>query len=142
MTPEQITIVQDTFAAATPRADELSRTFYEILFRDHPAVRELFPQDMDQQRKALVATLAAVVTNITNPEVFTSRVSNLGKRHTFYGAQEAHYPAVGAALLETLGVLFGQAFTTDVRAAWAAAYGAVADTMIAAAAQVQPRVAV
>ena len=50
-----------------------------------------------------------------------------------YGVTAEHYAIVGEALLWTLGEAFGEAFTDEVKGAWATAYGIVADTAIAAA---------
>ena len=47
----------------------------------------------------------------------------LGRRHAGYGVRPEHYDTVGAALLWTLEQGLGDAFTDDVRAAWAEAYG-------------------
>lgn len=42
-------------------------------------------------------------------------------------------PTVGKALIETLSLFFGAAFTQEMRAAWTQAYDVVSGTMIAAA---------
>jgi hemoglobin-like flavoprotein len=50
-------------------------------------------------------------------------------RHVGYGVTDAHYGSVGAALLWTLGQGLGEAFTDEVRDAWAAAYTLLAGVM-------------
>jgi hemoglobin-like flavoprotein len=62
-------------------------------------------------------------------------VQQLGVRHIAYGVKDEHYDTVGAALLWTLDAGLGDAFTDDVKDAWATVYGLLADTMKAAAAQ-------
>jgi hemoglobin-like flavoprotein len=57
----------------------------------------------------------------------------LAKRHVAYGVAPEHYEVVGAALLWTLEKGLGDGFTPEVGAAWAAAYGALSEMMIAAA---------
>jgi hemoglobin-like flavoprotein len=59
-------------------------------------------------------------------------LSGLGRRHVRYGALPEHYPAVGASLLATLEHFAGEAWTTDVAAAWTELYGVVTETMIGA----------
>ena len=61
-------------------------------------------------------------------------VTSLGQRHERYGARDADYETVGAALLWTLEQGLGAAFTPEVRGAWAQAYDLLATTMKAAAA--------
>ena len=46
-----------------------------------------------------------------------------------YGVAEAHYDTVGAALLWTLEMGLGTAFTAETREAWTAVYGLLATTM-------------
>ena len=58
----------------------------------------------------------------------------LGERHVAYGVEEHHYETVGEALLWTLERGLGDAFTDDVRDAWATAYTLLAMTMKSAAA--------
>ena len=54
---------------------------------------------------------------------------NLGARHVGYGVREEHYVTVGTALLWTLSAGLGEKFTPEVREAWTAAYGLLADVM-------------
>ena len=49
-----------------------------------------------------------------------------------YGAEPAHYPVVGAALLDTLAQGLGEDFTPEVREAWTTAYGTLSGVMIEA----------
>ena len=60
-------------------------------------------------------------------------VQSLGVRHSGYGVEAGHYDTVGGALIKTLGQGLGDEFTDEVREAWVAAYGLLAQTMIEAA---------
>lgn len=55
------------------------------------------------------------------------------RKHVGYGVAAAHYDVVGQALLDTLAMGLGDAFTDEVRAAWVAVYGVVSSTMQAGA---------
>jgi hemoglobin-like flavoprotein len=57
----------------------------------------------------------------------------LGRRHHGYGAEPAHYEAVGEVLLDSLAHIAGDAWTDEARQAWTDAYAVVADVMIGAA---------
>jgi hypothetical protein len=46
MTPEQVTLVQQSFAQVAPIADQAAAMFYDRLFEIAPAVKPLFPSDM------------------------------------------------------------------------------------------------
>ena len=51
-----------------------------------------------------------------------------------YGVRDEHYGTVAVALLSTLALGLGDAFTDEVREAWATVYWVLADTMKAGAA--------
>ena len=80
-----------------------------------------------------MAAITAVVTNLGSIETIVPVVQDLAKRHVVYGVQPAHYGVVGAALLWTLQQGLADDFTPEVGAAWAAAYGALSEMMIASA---------
>lgn len=56
-------------------------------------------------------------------------VEALGRRHVGYGVRADHFITVGQALLDTRAVGLGEAFTLEVRRAWAVAYGIVSGVM-------------
>ena len=130
MTPDQVRLVQQSFAKVAPIADQAAIIFYDRLFEVAPAVKALFPADLAEQRKKLMATLAAVVNGLSNIESILPAASALAVRHVTYGAKAEHYPVVGGALLWTLQKGLGEAWTPDVAAAWTAAYGTLSTYMI------------
>ena len=133
MTPDQVRLVQQSFAKVAPIADQAAIIFYDRLFEVAPAVKALFPADLAEQRKKLMATLAAVVNGLSNIESILPAVSALAVRHVTYGAKAEHYPVVGGALLWTLQKGLGEAWTPEVAAAWTAAYGMLSTYMISEA---------
>jgi nitric oxide dioxygenase len=133
MTPQQIELVQQSFAKVAPIADQAAVLFYDRLFEVAPQVKELFPADMTEQRKKLMATLAVVVGGLSNLDSILPAASALAKKHVGYGVEPDHFPIVGTALLWTLEKGLGAAWTSDVAAAWATAYATLADFMIAEA---------
>jgi hemoglobin-like flavoprotein len=133
MNPAQIKLVQESFAKVAPISEQAAVMFYHRLFEIAPQVRAMFPNDMTEQRKKLMATLAVVVNGLTNLEAVLPAASALAKRHVSYGAKPAHYPVVGGALLWTLEKGLGEAWTPDVAAAWTAAYGVLSSYMISEA---------
>jgi hemoglobin-like flavoprotein len=130
MNPTQIKLVQDSFAKVAPISEQAAVLFYGRLFEVAPSVRAMFPDDMTEQRKKLMATLAVVVNGLTNLEAILPAASALAKRHVDYGAKPEHYPVVGGALLWTLEKGLGEAWTPEVAEAWTAAYGTLSGYMI------------
>jgi nitric oxide dioxygenase len=133
MTPDQVTLVQQSFAKVAPISEAAAVIFYDRLFEVAPSVKPMFPADMTEQRKKLMATLAVVVGGLGNLESILPAASALAKRHVGYGAKAEHYPAVGGALLWTLEKGLGESWTPEVAAAWTAAYGTLSGFMIAEA---------
>jgi hemoglobin-like flavoprotein len=130
MNPSQIKLVQDSFAKVAPISEQAALLFYGRLFEVAPSVRAMFPDDMSEQRKKLMATLALVVGGLSNLEAVLPAASALAKRHVTYGAKPEHYPVVGGALLWTLEKGLGDAWTPEVADAWTAAYGTLSGYMI------------
>jgi nitric oxide dioxygenase len=133
VTPEQIQLVQQSFAKVAPISEQAATIFYDRLFEVAPAVRAMFPDDMKEQRKKLMTTLAVVVGGLSNLEAVLPAASALAKRHVSYGATPEHYPVVGGALLFTLEKGLGDGWTPPVAAAWSAAYGTLSTYMISEA---------
>ena len=133
MTPDQVKLVQQSFAKVAPISEQAAELFYGRLFEVAPTVRAMFPDDMTEQRKKLMATLAVVVNGLGNLESILPAASALAKRHVSYGAKPAHYPVVGGALLWTLEKGLGDAWTPETAAAWTAAYGTLSGYMISEA---------
>jgi hemoglobin-like flavoprotein len=130
MTPDQVKLVQDSFAKVAPISEQAAVLFYGRLFEIAPQVKTMFPDDMSEQRRKLMATLAVVVKGLDNLESILPAASALAKRHVNYGAKPAHYPVVGSALLWTLEKGLGDAWTPEVAEAWTAAYGTLSGYMI------------
>jgi hemoglobin-like flavoprotein len=133
MTPEQVQLVKSSWQQVVPIADKAAELFYGKLFELDPSVKPLFKGDMVEQGQKLTKMLNTAVNGLERLNAIVPAVQQLGVRHIAYGVRDEHYDTVGAALLWTLGAGLGDAFTDDVREAWATVYGILADTMKAAA---------
>src|ERR1700754_1567291 len=133
MNPSQVKLVQESFAKVAAISEQAAVIFYDRLFEVAPSVKAMFPADMTEQRKKLMATLGVVVNGLSNLESILPAASALATRHVSYGAKPEHYPVVGGALLWTLDKGLGAAWTPEVAAAWTAAYGTLSTFMISEA---------
>jgi hemoglobin-like flavoprotein len=135
MTPTQQELIRSTWGQVAPIADTAAQIFYHRLFELDPSLRALFAHtDMAAQRKNLMQTMTVVVKGIDRLDALIPAVEALGRRHVGYGVREDHYATVGRALLDTLAIGLGDAFTPEARDAWSEAYGLLAGVMLAAAA--------
>ena len=84
MTPDQVKLVQESFARVAPIADQAAAIFYDRLFAVAPQVKAMFPTDMTEQRKKLMATLAVVVDGLSNlaSVLPAARISRTGSKAT------------------------------------------------------------
>jgi hemoglobin-like flavoprotein len=133
MTPYQIALVQTSFERVSPHADRMADLFYDRLFTVTPDIRALFPQDLGEQKRKLMAMLGTTITNLHQIYSVMPAVRELGKRHVGYGVTTSHYALVGGALLWTIEKELGPDFTPEVRAAWTEVYTSLAGAMNGAA---------
>ncbi|MDI1447843.1 globin family protein [Polyangium sp. 6x1] len=138
MNNEQKLLVQKTFEMVAPIADVAAELFYGRLFEVDPSLKPLFRGDMKDQGKKLMSTLKVAVQALDRLEALIPTVQALGRRHLAYGVRDDHYDIVGAALLWTLEKGLGEAFTPEVKEAWANVYGVLAKVMKDAANEVAP----
>ena len=80
MTPKQVALVQDSFAKVALTSEAAAMLFYDRLFEIAPQTRAMFPDDMIEQRRKLMAMLAAVVKGLGNLEQILPAASALAKR--------------------------------------------------------------
>jgi len=133
MTPQQITLVKESFTKVLPIKDVAAAAFYDRLFTVDPSLKALFRGDMQTQGQKLMMAIGTVVAALDRLETVLPTVQQLARRHVNYGVQDSHYATVGGALLDTLASAFGNDFTPELRDAWATAYGTLSGAMIEAA---------
>jgi len=137
----QKAVIRRSWQLVVPIADTAADLFYKRLFELKPGYRRLFGEDMAPQKRKLLSMLAFIVRSLdwddskwkdpcnTDDDLFLV-VLALGLRHAeLYHVPDEGYDAVGAALLWTLDYGLGEAFTAEVRDAWARVYGLLAQTM-------------
>ena len=135
-TETDIKLVRKSFDLVVPISGVAADLFYERLFYIAPSLRRLFPGDMRDQKRKLMIMLATAVHGLTDLDALAPQLMALGARHVGYGVKDAHYKAVGEALIWTLERGLANAFTPDVERAWVRVYLLVAATMQAGADEV------
>ena len=130
MTPRQVELVRDSFVHILFAQQQAATIFYDRLFMLAPETRPLFTNDLDQQGRLLIQTLAKIVTGLTKFDAIRPELAALAIRHVAYGAQDHHYAVVGDALRHVVASFAGPDFDADTDQAWQHAYAMVADVMI------------
>ena len=129
-----VQLLRDSFSAIARKENELVDNFYQLLFLRYPAVRPLFSNvRLDDQKEKFIRSISLIIQNIEKPDYLKAYLGGLGQMHVAYGVEESHYPAVGECLLAALESVAGRAWNDELKAAWAEAYGVVAEMMITGA---------
>jgi len=130
---DQIKRIRRNWAKAVSGGEDVGQIFYAKLFAMSPEVRDMFPSDVSGQSRKLIQTLNWIVDHLDSPAELTPAAEALAERHVGLGVRADHYPAVGAALIETLRAGLGADFSADDEAAWGAVYGQLSKIMTTSA---------
>lgn len=133
MTPDQITLIQDSFKKVAPISDTAAEIFYGRLFEIAPQVKPYFQGDMKQQGAKLMTTLGVVVNGLRDLDKIVPVAQQLAVKHVDYGVKPEDYAPVGEALIYTLDKGLGDDFTPELKDAWLGAYTTLSGVMIDAA---------
>ncbi|WP_297520291.1 globin domain-containing protein [uncultured Clostridium sp.] len=128
-----IDIVKSTVPALRAHGEEITKVFYENLFKEHPEVAPMFDmhkQKTGEQPKALAMAILAAAENIDKLETILPAVHSIGKKHVNTNVKPEHYPIVGQGVLSAIKIVLGDAATDEVIEAWGKAYGEIARVFI------------
>lgn len=141
ITDQQKIAILESWKMVVPIAETAADLFYRRLFELEPSYRALFPDDLSDQKRKLIKMLAFIVkaldwpddawrTTVPEDEDLFLVLLALGRRHhVLYRVPDASYQTVGEALIWTLDLGLGKAFTDEVRDAWLHVYTLLAKTM-------------
>jgi len=133
--PSTIQIVKSTAPVLAEHGYAIITRFYANLFQSHPELRNLFNmrhQEHGEQQRALASAVFAYASNIDNLGALTSAVERIANKHASLNVRPEQYPVVGQHLLAAIKEVLGAAATDEIIAAWAEAYGELADIFIQA----------
>lgn len=125
--------LKDNFALVGGHGQDVAEYFYADLFERDPQLRKLFTGSMAKQHEKLLQALSHIVAHVDDTDTLVPFLRDLGVRHNGFGVVADYYPQVGASLIATLKYFSGPAWTPEIEADWAAAYGVVAQVMTEAA---------
>ena len=132
MTTHDINLVQKSWATvATIDMEIVGGLFYNRLFEIAPEVKPMFSRSsMAEQSRKLLSMLSYVMAKLDKLDDILDEVAKLAKRHVHYGVKEAHYTAVGTALLWTLEKGLGELWNEELKASWVKTYTVLSGAMI------------
>lgn len=130
---QTIDIIKSTVPVLEVHGVAITKTFYSNLFKDNPALLNIFNhtnQKKDRQQTALANTVYAAAVHIDNLEAIVPAVLQIAHKHRSLGILPEHYPIVGTYLLAAIKEVLGDAATDEILGAWGEAYGVIADIFI------------
>lgn len=133
LSEKTIEIVKSTVPVLEKYGKDITTRFYELMFSKHPELLNIFNhanQKQGRQQTALANAVYAAAANIDNLGAIIPVVKQIGMKHRALGVQPEHYPIVGENLLQAIKDVLGDAATDEIIAAWAEAYGVIADAFI------------
>jgi nitric oxide dioxygenase len=133
LSPQTIEIVKATAPVVAEHAEAITRRFYTLMFAGNPEVQAYFNpahQHSGIQQRALAGAICAYAANIENLSALGPAVELIAQKHCSLGIQPEHYPIVGKHLLVAIKDVLGAAATDEIIAAWAEAYGFLAEVFI------------
>lgn len=96
-------------------------------FREEPNIYE--SEALKHHAISVLSTVGAAVAGLGDLQKLVPILEDLGKRHVNYGVKAEHYNIIGEALIDTLALSLGPAFTPEVKCEWMKVYSMVANTM-------------
>ncbi|QYJ23560.1 NO-inducible flavohemoprotein [Achromobacter sp. ES-001] len=134
LSPEVRALVKATAPVLKTHGVALTRHFYARMFEHNPELKHVFNQGHQaggQQQHALAGAVTAYAEHIDDPSVLAPVVTRIVHKHVSLGIRAEHYATVGKHLLASIREVLGEAATDELVDAWAAAYGQLADLLIA-----------
>ena len=133
---EHIALVKATVPLLESGGEALTTHFYRTMLAEYPEVRPLFNQAHQasgDQPRALANGVLMYAKHIDRLQALGPLVGQIVQKHVSLQILPEHYPIVGSCLLRAIREVLGAEIATDeVIAAWAAAYGQLADLLIGA----------
>lgn len=131
--PDTVSLIQATVPLLEARGEDITRHFYKTMLGEHPELKAYFNeahQAHGTQARALAGAVLAYARHIDRLEQLAPALPRIVQKHVALGVQPEHYPIVGQCLLRAIRDVLGDVASDAVLAAWAEAYGSLAQLLI------------
>ncbi|SEQ99940.1 nitric oxide dioxygenase [Virgibacillus subterraneus] len=126
-------IVKSTVPLLQERGEDITKRFYQLLFKNNPELKNIFNQTNQRkgnQSKALANAVYSAAFYIDELERIMPQVKQIAHKHKSLNIQPEHYPIVGENLLAAIKEVLGESADEEVLIAWEKAYSVIADVFI------------
>jgi len=135
LTHQQIQLIQSSVPILREHGVTLTQHFYHRMLTQHPELKSVFNlghQRSGAQAQALASAVLAYAEHIEHPEVLSPALDLIAHKHVSLNIQAPDYAIVGENLLASICEVLDVTMDSDLVQAWAAAYGQLAEMLIAA----------
>ncbi|MCW8901842.1 MAG: globin [Gammaproteobacteria bacterium] len=106
--------------------------FYQSLFIKFPAARDLFPSNIETQKRTLLATLDNMINGIDYIEAIRSEILDLGRHHKNLGVTAEMFNVFILTIVESADFASNSTLTDAERTAWEEGFREMANIMLEA----------
>lgn len=138
LSQDTIDVIKSTIPLLEEHGDAITQTFYKRMFERNPQLKNIFNmtnQATGDQPRSLRESVVAYAANIDNLAALVPAVKRIAHKHTSLGVQANMYPIVGENLLAAIQDVLSLPDEHAALTAWGEAYGALADILIGAEAE-------
>ena len=128
-----IATIKSTVPVLEVYGTEITKRFYNMLFKNHPELLNIFNhanQKQGKQQEALANAVYAAAKHIDQLEAILPIVKQVAHKHRSLGVKPEHYPIVGEHLLKAMKEVLKDDATEEILQAWEEAYGVIANVFI------------
>lgn len=133
LSEQTIATIKSTVPVLEVHGTAITKRFYQMMFEAHPELLNIFNhanQKQGRQQGALANAVYAAAQHIDRLEEILPVVRQIAHKHRSLGIRPEHYPIVGKYLLAAIKDVLGDAATDEIIAAWAEAYGVIANVFM------------
>jgi nitric oxide dioxygenase len=133
LTDKTIEIIKATAPLIKEKVNELNKTVYPMIFSRYPALKVIFNQTHMRegtQPRALSASIIDYAYAIDNLDAIKPLVNDIAEKHASFDIKPVQYRIVSNCLLESIGIVLGDAATPEVKKAWKEAAEYLANILI------------
>ena len=121
LTDKTIEIIKATAPVVEEKVEELTKSFYPILFSRYPAMKMFFNQTHlrdNTQPRAFAASIIDYANSIDNLDAIKTLVNEIAEKHASLNIKPVQYSIVIPCMLEAIGNVLGDVETPEIKNAW------------------------
>lgn len=125
MSPEQKTLVLQSWKQIEPATPEAADLYFKTLFAVDPGLRLTFAGDLDREGKRLFSVISTAVRMLDKTEELAPVLREFAEQYECRGVRDQDFGTIGIALINTLRHQLGPVFDAPTQEAWIDAWSTI-----------------